>query len=123
MRDCMKSLTKVTRGDDTVLCKQHVKLEKKYVLMLVIVFCTAAVFADDLIPSQVNSFMEQVQDAFQGSIVTTILGICFIVVGIVLAATKDSGKAKAGMIAVVAGSAIVIGGPLIVNKVVAAMKS
>ena len=92
-------------------------------MLLLAICCAAAAFGDDLVPQQVTTFMEDVQAAFQGKIVTIALGICFIGVGIGLAWTKDSAKMKAGTVAVIIGAAVVIGGPTIVDKVVSSMNS
>lgn len=105
---------KVSKFRKELKCKDNIK---RNAIIFLLLLCCAAAFCDDLVPSELNSFATSLQDTAQGTIVRMILGLCAIGVGIGLAFTKDSQKAKMSGVAVIIGGAIVMFGPNIVESI------
>ncbi len=103
----------------TILKERQCKTQRTKIIFLALLFiftCVAFASAEDLIPSELQTFTENLQDTAQGKAVRIVLGICMIGVGIGLAVSKQSAQAKAGAIAVGIGGACVMFGPQIIEK-------
>lgn len=93
--------------------------KKTITLLFTVAFCIAAVSAQSaiVIPTQVNSTLESIRDAFTGDIAKTIVGICFAGSCIAYAYNKDNDKMKAKMIAVMIGTGLLGLTQTIINSV------
>ena len=90
---------------------------KKIILFCVMMICcTAAIFAEDLAPAQMTTLVSNLKETLQGNLGRSIIGLCAVGTGIALAVNKDSQRMKAAGIAVIIGGVIVMAGPDMVDK-------
>ena len=95
----------------------------KIMFLMLLLAAAAPLFAQDIVPSGLNTLAGNIRDAFTSDIVKIILVCCLAGCGVAYGFNKDNEKMKRNIIAIAVAIAIVIGAQTIVDKVWAASGS
>jgi len=94
----------------------------KIMFLMLLLAAAMPLFAQDIIPSGLNTLAGSIRTAFTSDIVKIILVCCLAGCGVAYGFNKDNEKMKRNVIAIAIAIAIVMGAQGIVDKVWAASK-
>jgi len=97
--------------------------QMKIIFLFLLLAAAVPLFAQQLVPSGLQSAADQIQEIFTGPIVTVILVCCLAGCGIAYAFNKDNEKMKRNIIAIAIGIIIVGAAVKIVGAVLTVGKS